>query len=308
MPRASKVGRNRKGFDLNDFSWGKIGYMLLLYMFCAVVAGTQLSSQHKEETDKPAYGWLQSYDIGNSIAVQISPPENFERISAADGSFEFWLRHLPLKPSSEPVLLYNGRPKKNQNAHYAIIDIDIGRSNLQQCADFVIRARADYLYSKGELSAITFKFTNGQPCPFINWLNGERPVVSNDIVSWIKINHPDSSYASFREYLDSVFMYAGSLSLSKELRRVENVRDMSVGDVFVQGGLPGHAAIVVDMALHVESMQKVFLLAEGYTPAQDIKILKNPNDNALSPWYPLDFGDTLHTLEWTFYSNQLMRF
>ncbi len=83
---------------------------------------------------------------------------------------------------------------------------------------------------------------------------------------------------------------------------------MGVGDVFVQGGLPGHAAIVVDMAIHVDSKRKVFLLAEGFTPAQDIKILKNPNDDALSPWYPLDFGDTLNTPEWTFYRNHLMRF
>lgn len=282
--------------------------MLLYYLLFAAVAGTPIPSHNIEDTDKPAYGWLQSYAIGNSIAVRISPPKNFERISAAEGSFEFWLRHLPLRPGSGPVLLYNGKPKKNQDAHYAVIDIDIGRSNLQQCADFVIRARADYLYSKGELSAITFKFTNGQPCPFINWLNGERPVVTNNNLSWIKTDHPDSSYGSFREYLDSVFMYAGSLSLSKELRRVENVRDMGVGDVFIQGGLPGHAAIVVDMAIHIESREKVFLLAEGFTPAQDFKILKNPNDDALSPWYSLDFGDTLHTPEWTFYSNHLMRF
>ena len=282
--------------------------MLLFYLLCVAVVGTQLSSHNKEEIDKPTYGWLQSHDIGKSIAVKISPPKNFERIIAAEGSFEFWLRHLPLKSDSEPVLLYNGKPKKNQNAHYAVIDIDIGRSNLQQCADFVIRARADYLYSKGDLSAITFKFTNGQPCPFINWLNGERPVVTNDNVSWIKINHPDSSYGSFREYLDSVFMYAGSLSLSEELRRVKNVRDMDVGDVFVQGGLPGHAAIVIDMAIHIESRQKVFLLAEGFSPAQDIKVLKNPNDDVLSPWYSLNFGDTLNTPEWTFYSNHLMRF
>lgn len=282
--------------------------MLLFYFLCVVVSGTQLSSHTKEEIDKPAYGWLQSYDIGNSIAVRISPPKNFKRIIATEGSFEFWLRHLPLRSGSEPVLLYNGKPKKNQDAHYAVIDIDIGRSNLQQCADFVIRARADYVYSMGEFSAITFNFTNGQPCPFMNWLNGERPVVTNDHVFWIKSNHPDSSYGSFREYLDSVFMYAGSLSLSKELRRVEHVRNMGIGDVFVQGGLPGHAAIVVDMAIHIESRQKVFLLAEGFTPAQDIKILKNPNDDALSPWYPLDFGDTLNTPEWTFYSNHLMRF
>jgi hypothetical protein len=36
-------------------------------------------------------------------------------------------------------------------------------------------------------------------------------------------------------------------------------------------------------------------------------ILRNPNDAKLSPWYPVDFGDTLRTPEWTFRRTDLKR-
>ncbi len=43
-------------------------------------------------------------------------------------------------------------------------------------------------------------------------------------------------------------------------------------------------------------------------PAQDIQILKNPNDPALSPWYKTDFEGPLLTPEWTFEKTDLRRF
>ncbi len=43
-----------------------------------------------------------------------------------------------------------------------------------------------------------------------------------------------------------VFAYAGTLSLYEELESVP-IKDMDIGDIFVQGGSPGHAVIVVDM-------------------------------------------------------------
>ena len=60
---------------------------------------------------------------------------------------------------------------------------------------------------------------------------------------------------------------------------------MRIGDVFIIGGSPGHAVIVVDMAVNPETHEKVFLLAQSYMPAQQIQLLKNNNDPDLSPWY-----------------------
>ena len=61
------------------------------------------------------------------------------------------------------------------------------------------------------------------------------------------------------------------------------------------------------MAVDQSTDEKVFLLAQSYMPAQDIHILKS-FDNYISPWYKLDFGDTLNTPEWTFTRGDLYRF
>ena len=96
--------------------------------------------------------------------------------------------------------------------------------------------------------------------------------------------------------------------MSKELHSVQDVNKMQVGDVFIKGGFPGHAVIVVDMAINEETGKKLFLLAQSYMPAQDIHILKNPANSRLSPWYELDFGEVLYTPEWTFDRDDLRRF
>jgi hypothetical protein len=104
-----------------------------------------------------------------------------------------------------------------------------------------------------------------------------------------------------------VFAYAGTASLEKELKKVE-LREMEIGDVFIQGGSPGHAIIVVDMAENKNTGKKLFMLAQSYMPAQDIHVLKNPNNMNISPWYELDLGEVLNTPEWRFTKNNLKRF
>ena len=103
-------------------------------------------------------------------------------------------------------------------------------------------------------------------------------------------------------------MYAGTLSLSKELSTVA-YNNLKAGDIFIQGGSPGHAVIVVDLAIDPNSDKKIYLLAQSYMPAQDIQVLKNPMNKNLSPWYELDVNNTIiETPEWTFNSTDLKRF
>ncbi len=87
-----------------------------------------------------------------------------------------------------------------------------------------------------------------------------------------------------------------------------SIDKMKIGDVFIQGGSPGHAVIVVDLAVNPRTKEKIFLIAQSYMPAQEIQILKNPNDNRISPWYSVRFGEILETPEWTFRKNNLKRF
>ncbi len=256
----------------------------------------------------PSYPWQQDRAPAGDIASRIPPPEGFQRTETPAGAFAHWLRHLPLKQEGTPVCLYDGRMKPNQQAHYAVIDIDTGTGDLQQCADAVIRLRAEYLYSQRNIPAIHFNFTSGDEASFSRWISGHRPVVNGNRVTWGPQAERDGSYASFRAYLKTVFTYAGTYSLNEELKPRHRDNQMEIGDVFIQGGFPGHAVIVVDMARNPRTGEKAFLLAQSYMPAQDMHILKNPCDSRLSPWYRIPLEHTVQTPEWIFRKTDLRCF
>jgi len=244
-----------------------------------------------------------------TIETVISPPEGYKRIEVPGGSFSQYLRNLPLLPAGSKVLYYNGEEKRNQSAAYAVINMDVGKRDLQQCADAVIRLRAEYLYANKKYDQIHFNFTNGFKADYKKWIQGYRISVKGNDVSWYQSKGIDYSYPTFRTYLDIVFTYAGTLSLSRELKKVP-YSTLSIGDVFIQGGSPGHAVIVTDVAINPATGKKVFLLAQSYMPAQSIHILTNPANKALSPWYELEQTEEgkLYTPEWTFNKIDLKRF
>ncbi|MFN5323732.1 MAG: DUF4846 domain-containing protein [Bacteroidota bacterium] len=244
---------------------------------------------------------------GSNISTAIDVPEGYVRSVVTSNSFAEYLRKLPLKPSGSPVLRHNGELKDNQNAHVAVVDLPIGRKNLHQCADAAMRLRAEYLWKRGLYSKIHFNFTSGFRADYSKWMEGYRIVMNGNDARWVKSAAASNSYDSFWKYLEMVFSYAGSLSLSKELKAV-GLDEMEIGDIFIRGGTPGHVVMVVDMAVQPQSGQKLFLLAQSFMPAQEIEILKNPNSNSLSPWYSLDFKGDLQTPDWLFYRNELKRF
>ncbi len=246
-------------------------------------------------------------ESGRDVTTRFKVPEGFVRVACTDGSFPYFLRSLPLKKHLSKVMLYNGSQKINQSAHEAVVDLKIGNKNLHQCADAVMRLRADYLYAQREYARIHFNFTNGFECRYDKWMEGYRVAIAGNKTSWVKRKNRDMSYPTYWAYLEQVFSYAGTLSLSKELKSVA-VNEMQPGDVFIRGGSPGHAVIVVDMAFNQKTGKKMFMLAQSYMPAQEIQILKNPENANLSPWYPFDFGAKLETPEWDFASGDLKRF
>src|SRR5262249_40092813 len=113
----------------------------------------------------------------------------------------------------------------------------------------------------------------------------------------------DASHASLRAFLDIVFLYAGSKSLSDELAPV-SVRDVRPGDVFIQGGFPGHAVLVADVVEGAGT--RAFLLVQSYMPAQEIHVLPTPAPGL--PWFEAQPGAPLATPEWTFPPDALRRF
>ncbi len=255
----------------------------------------------------PTYPWRgEAEPAGETLAARIAPPEGFERIAAETGSFAEWLRGLPVKPKGSMVMLYNGLPKVWAAPPAAVIDIDVGKQDLQQCADAIMRLRAEYFLSLGMTDEIGFDYTNGGRVDFKRWSAGMRPVPKKKGVAWSRKGKADASYASFRRYMDQIFSYAGTYSLSRELDAVP-ATEIRIGDLFIKGGFPGHAMLVADMAENKTTGEKRFLLLQSYMPAQDMHIVLNPKATDISPWYPADFGDRLVTPEWTFERHQLKR-
>ena len=65
--------------------------------------------------------------------------------------------------------------------------------------------------------------------------------------------------------------------------------------------------IVADVAVNKTTGKKIYLLAQGYMPAQDMHIVINPNSLTLSPWYEINDDEKIITPGWVFEKNQLKR-
>jgi hypothetical protein len=243
---------------------------------------------------------------GKTVEERFLLPAGYERAEANENSFPAYLRKLPLKPHNSQVRLYNGNLKPNQDAHIAVVNLDIGDRDLHQCADAIIRLRAEYLFYIKEYDKIHFNFTSGFRVDYSKWIQGYRVVVEGNRSYWTKSASPSNTYNDLKNYLNLIFTYAGTLSLSKELEATE-YNDISAGDIFIQGGTPGHAVIVVDLAINKATGRKIYMLAQSYMPAQEIHVLKNPENDG--PWYKLNPDDKIiETPEWTFNTFDLKKF
>ncbi len=244
------------------------------------VSGCQSPEERKVSVDDPLFP-KEPINAFYKTMLEIPVPEGYTRLVSESGSFDEWLRKIPLK-KDKTVYLYNGTVKRNQLAQFAVIDIPVGIKDLQQCADVVMRLRAEYLYSQKKYDEIAFMDYSNKwyRCPV------------------------GASRKNFNNYLQNVFGWCGSASLEKQLKPVSNFNDIAAGDVLVQGGFPGHAIMVVDVAINKKG-QKIFMLTQGYQPAQDMHVLRNPINEELSPWYEIPGGEDIITPEWRFKKKNL---
>lgn len=245
---------------------------------------------------EPGYDWLITLPE-RRLAGAFPPPSGFTRVAAAPGSYAEWLRHLPLEFEGTPVRNHDGSRKANQASAAAVVAIDVGKRDLQQCADAVMRLRAEYLRAAGRRDSLSFKFTSGDAYPYDRWLEGVRPRVRGDDVAWIPGAAVADTREQFRDWLNVVFTYAGTWSLERDTRPVPSVAALRIGDLLIQGGFPGHALLVVDLARNPGGETAV-LLAQSYMPAQSIHVVVNPADPAGGAWYRLDDATTIHTPDW----------
>jgi hypothetical protein len=127
--------------------------------------------------------------------AQIPVPAGYERVAAKPGSFGAYLQQLPLR-KDRTVFLYTGRPKENQSLHYAVIDISTGSKDLQQCADLVMRLRAEYFFQKEMFDSIRF-------------LKGDKTFFRyTDRRGKCKLEQ----HECLMEFMEQVFMYCGTIA------------------------------------------------------------------------------------------------
>lgn len=229
---------------------------------------------------------------GKTISSRFNLPEGYSYSQAQENSWGAFLRDLPLKPDGSEVKTYRGEIKPNYQTYLAVVDLPIGTKDLHQCADAVMRLRAEYLFSQSKFNEISFRQANGKTIFYSTWLSGKTPDKTN---LWT--------------YLETVFNTCNTTSLNQQLES-KSFEMLAIGDVFITGPPPGqsygHAIIIVDKCVAKNGKVK-FMLAQSYMPAQEIQILDNPA-NPGCPWYDLDFGQTLDTPEWDFTASQLKSF
>jgi hypothetical protein len=232
---------------------------------------------------EPAAPYLflsQAPQPSQSLAARIAPPSGARRVPLPPRSFGDWLRHLPLLPEGTAVRLFDGRLKARKDVHAAVVDLDVPRRDLQQCADAIMRLRAEYLLAIDRPERIAFHPDIGTPRA---------------------LTYRGASRADFMRYLIRVFAEAGSASLQAELPLRRG--PVQPGDLLIQGGHPGHAVLVLDVAEQGAGpgRRRSLLLGQSFMPAQQFHVLRNLGDPTLSPWFDeaaLDTAQGLATPEW----------
>lgn len=226
-------------------------------------------------------------DYGKTILERFDPPIDYDRVGVKSNTFGEFLRTLPLKPEDAQVHYFNGKVKTNDNIYVSVVDMPLSPKNLQISPDAVMRLLSEFLYQNNKYDQIVF--------------HSDKERISFD-----EFAKGDYGQKNFQKYLDYVMENISTPNFCSDLKNIK-LSELKIGDVFVQNSQPhGHAVIVVDLVQNKQG-KRLFLLAQGFQPAQDIQILANPNNDELSPWYEVKEGELL-TPEWRFMTNDLMRF
>lgn len=240
-----------------------------------------------------------------SLAERFPPPPGYLRLPATPGSFQAWLRALPLRPNGSLVRAFDGQTilADDDPRLAAVLDWDIGTKNLQQCADSVIRLRAEWAFARSPHADIGFDFTSGDRCSWSKWRRGYRPAVVGNSVRFLPTASADDSYGTFRAYLDKLFQYAGTVSLRRESQPA------TLGDsrpaFLIHPGTPGHVIMLLDIAADPTCPGTfAVLLGQGFMPAQDFHLLTAPGSRRgpSSAWHRITTADPSLTTPFGTYS------
>ncbi|GAL68073.1 DUF4846 domain-containing protein [Jejuia pallidilutea] len=244
---------------------------------------------------------------GLTIKNRVNAPKGYKRVPCTAGSFQAYLRNYKLKPFGTKIINYDDTEYFWQRGHIGVLDIPVPKNGLQQCADALIRIRSEYLWDNNRKGEIGFNFTSGHYFSWEKYAEGYRPNIKGNSVSFHKTAYKNHSKDNFYKYLNIIYMYSGTLSLYNELPKINNSKDLKIGDMLIKGGSPGHIVMICDEAINA-SGDKIYLLFQGNTPAQSVHLVKNLEDTTQSPWYHLEKDAVIPVSNYTFYNSKFVSF
>jgi len=242
-----------------------------------------------------------------SLVERFSAPEGYERVALPPDGFGAWLRHLPVRLDRSSVLSWRDRPLTSPSA--AIVTLDLGDGDLQQCADSIIRLHAEFLWATGRAHDAAYHFTSGDRSAWTDWAEGESFQVQGSRVRRLQGAPRAPTHDTYRSWLQHLFMYAGTLSLDLDSRPVPTDQPLQAGDFLVDPGSPGHAVVILDVATASDG-RRVALVGQGYTPAQEFHVVTERRSGVVDGvWFPLPSAPdgALDTPSWRAFSRDTAR-
>jgi hypothetical protein len=159
-------------------------------------------------------------------------------------------------------------------------------------------------YRKDEIG---FNFTSGHYCSWKLYAEGYRPKIDGNKVTFHKAVSENHSDDNFYKYLNLLYMYSGTLIMYNELLKINNSKDLKIGDMLIKAGSLGHIVMICDEVVNNRG-DKLYLPFQGNTPAQSVHLVKNLEDSSISPWYQLEKGIVIPVSNYTFGSSKFIRF
>jgi hypothetical protein len=261
----------------------------------------------QEAKTAPVYPWEPTST--DRLDARFAAPVGFTRADVAPRSFGAFLRSLPVEPAGTPVVDYRGRVvlAGDDPNLAAVVDIDVGKADLQQCADAVLRMDAEWRYGRGD-HHMAYPTASGTVVAYDRYLAGERAVASGNRLSLQPTaGRMTDGHRALRSYLDEVFTWANTTSLAREGAEIP-YSEVRPGDYFVSSnGRVGHAVLVLDVA-HDTAGHVALLLGQSYMPAQSFQVLRpsgrsawfigrSDADEVETPfWPPFSTASSLHRL------------
>ena len=212
--------------------------------------------------------------LAETIGEAYPIPDGYVRSS--ENAFGQWLRDRAVAPRNVPIRTYNGHEVHHDGR---VVVLDMVPGDRQQCADSIIRLRAEWELQQGH--SPSFHATSGDPMPWKRFQAGEKPYEKNGRIAWTT-----GSSKRWNDYLARVFIWAGTASLS--VYDTKAVQHPQPGDILVQGGFPGHAVILLDVV--ERGSDRLMLIGEGYMPAQNFHVEHGP----VGGWWRWEDGVRLH--------------